>query len=835
MKTPILVALLCLSWAQASQAQTSRLLTVNYQNLVSKADLSYNEPVIRSEEGMPIGNGRMGTMVWTTPSALHFQINRVDLFCMGNNTRSFPKGHTDYSSGCGYMDINLVDYGDDVFCGKAFNQHLSVFEGLTTVKGNGIISRTIMWNNGDVMATELDDQRANPEAIAIDLRMLRYGVEYAAGMNYELASHHAIQVKTMDHVATSRLEIRDGRILLIQEFREGTFYSASAVAIGIAGRTSKATYYNEATVRLAAPPTRGKFTILAASATSYDQKEDVGGLALKQLDVAQPKSFDDLVKDTRTWWSDFWTKGFVHLHSADGVADEVEKNYTYYLYLMASCSRGTYMPRFCGILWGTNGDLRMWGSQYWWNNQGGYFNGFTPANRPELMKPVFLTYSRMFDSLSRAAREQWGSQGIWIPETCWFDGLEQVPHNLVAEMQDLYLVKKPWSERSRGFVDFAQDKNGLNSRWNWRFLTPGAVNSTRPGPPFAWTSHILSTTAKIAYLYWLNYAYSLDQGWLRSTGYPMIKGAAELYRNFPNLYKTPDGKYHIRYVNNLESNWGGSDTPEELSAMYEMMALAIRSSEILGVDADLRPRWQEVLDNLTPIPPTALEPGEYYDLCNVGTDDKALFGRVLAAYRRLNTNLNENTTLNVLSRMPIIAANLGLADDVKYLIPGEIRSVKRDNCDYAGCGESGTGPLRNRLMLREGPGAIEFERLGAAAHALQVALLQSVPPSPGKEPVNYIFPAWPKGWDAQFLLAARDAFLVSASVKQGQIEFVEFYSQKGGQCRVQNPWPDSQVTLYRDGKSAGDLSGKQLAFPTVSGEKLTLAPKGSALVEQAVQ
>jgi alpha-L-fucosidase 2 len=73
---------------------------------------------------MPIGNGRMGTLVWTTPSALHFQINRVDLSCMGNNTRSFPKGHTDYSSDCGYMDINVVDYGDDVFTGKAFNQHL---------------------------------------------------------------------------------------------------------------------------------------------------------------------------------------------------------------------------------------------------------------------------------------------------------------------------------------------------------------------------------------------------------------------------------------------------------------------------------------------------------------------------------------------------------------------------------------------------------------------------------------------------------------------------------------------------------------------------------------
>jgi len=37
----------------------------------------------------------------------------------------------------------------------------------------------------------------------------------------------------------------------------------------------------------------------------------------------------------------------VHLHSADGVADRVEENYTYYLYVMASSSRGKF-PEFRG-------------------------------------------------------------------------------------------------------------------------------------------------------------------------------------------------------------------------------------------------------------------------------------------------------------------------------------------------------------------------------------------------------------------------------------------------------------------------------------------------------
>ena len=151
------------------------------------------------------------------------------------------------------------------------------------------------------------------------------------------------------------------------------------------------------------------------------------------------------------------------------------------------------------------------------------------------------------------------------------------------------------------------------------------------------------------YLYWLHYAYSRDQDWLRTTGYPMIKGTAEFYRNFPNLYKTADGKYHIRCVNNPENKWVGSDAPEELSAMHEMLPIAIRASEILDLDADLRPRWKGVLDDLTPIPASALEHGEYYDLCNVGTEDKALFQRVKADYHERNPNVNEKTPVRVLS------------------------------------------------------------------------------------------------------------------------------------------------------------------------------------------
>ena len=115
-------------------------------------------------------------------------------------------------------------------------------------------------------------------------------------------------------------------------------------------------------------------------------------------------------------------------------------------------------------------------------------------------------------------------------------------------------------------------------------------------------THILSTTAKIAYLYWLRYDVSRDAAFLRDSAYPMLKGTVEFYRNFPNLKKEADGKYHIYHVNNHEGIWDAQDTQEDLSAILGITPLAIRASEILGVDADLGPLWHELVQNVAPLP-----------------------------------------------------------------------------------------------------------------------------------------------------------------------------------------------------------------------------------------
>ncbi len=292
------------------------------------------------------------------------------------------------------------------------------------------------------------------------------------------------------------------------------------------------------------------------------------------------------------------------MHSADGQADFVEANYTYFLYLMGSSSRGKYPPRFGGMLWYTNGDMRRWGSQYWWANTNAYYSNLMPANRLELMDPLFSMYSGMLDACALAAKQQWGSEGIYIPEITFFNGPEKLPDDIAAELQDLMLARKPFEERSAKFQWWSETKNRHNSRWN--FLGDGHwehghyVVPTKGAGIFGHCTHILSDAARIGNLYYQRYEFTQDQDWLRTRAYPIIKGAAEFYRNFPNVKKAADGKYHIYHVNNGESSWDTNDTPNEIAGMRSAFSGAIKVSKTLGVDAELRDKWQEMLDNLAP-------------------------------------------------------------------------------------------------------------------------------------------------------------------------------------------------------------------------------------------
>jgi hypothetical protein len=845
--------------AATADSGTPSLLDVNYRNLVSRADLVYDKPAPRSEAGIPVGNGRMGTLVWTTRTALRFQINRADVYANSCASNTFNERNNDYCGGCAYLDIDL---GADTFPASGFSQHLSLYDAALDIKASGVSSRILAWPTEDVLAAEINYQRPTASPVCISLRMLRYEAKSFGAQTEALAREHIVQVETRSHIAASQLSIRGDSIALTQEFREGAFCCKSAVVVKIAGRPVKAQIANESEVRLTTGAGAGSFHVLVSSAATFDEHEDVLAKAENQLAAAESKGFAALAQETSDWWHKFWSRSFVHLTSNDGEADFVEKYYTYFLYLMGASSRGKYPPKFNGMLWNTGGDLRTWGAQHWYANLSCYYEMLAAANRDELMDPMFTMYFGNFEVYATAARQQWGSQGIYIPETSYFDGLEKLPDEIAAEMRELYLMRKPWQQRSQAFLEYSRYKQPHSSRWNWiaktEWVNGRFVEEERGSGPYGNVTHILGSTAKIAYYFWRRYEYTLDRDWLARRAYPMLKGVAEFYRNFPNVTKESDGKYHIRYVNSNESVWGARDTDEDLSSMRGVFPTAIRASEILGVDVELRREWQEFLSNLTPLPtsndPDALKPDAYhgptvwvrgrkpavkagqglgpdgnsmpqwlFDLCNPESKDPA---RLEIAQNTLTTSLRQKpgpaTPVGLLSKVPIAAATLGRSEEIRYLIPNQMRGLPGPR-DTSG---RKTANLENRMSLREGPQALDAEALGRASEAMNLALLQSGPGEPGGDPVIRIAPALPKEWNAAFTLRARGGFLVTSRVENGRVAFVELRSEAGARCRLRNPWAQAQVTLYRDGRKAESFTDTLIEFDTRKGEQIVVVPAG---------
>lgn len=812
----------------------SEMLKVDFEKLVSKADLHYSSPVKRSEEGMPVGNGVMGSLVWTTPSALKMQINRVDVFPNDASSDNFFERHTDYCGGLGFVDFDFISESENIFSDSGFSQHLTCYNGLVTTTGKGFKAEVFTWTEKDIMAVRIFPSEEIPVTLLAKLRTLR-----------------PLTVKKGDHSAISRLRIEDNQLILKQEFTEEDFYCGSAISIGISDENAKAEISNENEVRFVVTPGEKPVTFFISTAASYNQEENLTDKVKSLNKEAKELGFDFMFKSSREWWKKFWEKSFVQLHSSDGVADMVEQNYTYFMYVMGSSSRGKIPPKFNGMLWTTGGDSRKWGNLFWGANQSCLYNGLFPANRSELMEPYFNMYSNMYESSVVAARQQWGSKGIFIPETVGFSGLPELPEEIADEMRALLLVEKSWENRSEQFKNYAHTKMPFLSRWNQKtdvgWKDGVWVHGDKGGGAFGHVTHIFSRGAKIAYQFWMEYEYTKDKQWLKERAYPMIKGVAEFYRNFPNLKKDQNGVYNIHHVNDNESVWDAKNTVEEISAIRGIFPVAIKAAEILNTDMELQESWKEIYNNLAPLsistdieedsskeplrwikalPPVVrgnyssspdpnTMPVWFFDLCNLESENQEVLKIANSTFDSYFRNgINSGTRVNVLSKLPMAGSILGRSESTRYLIPNQINTAE-------------TEVLANRMTLREGFQTTGVQRLGRVADALHLALFQSAPSEPGGKPVIRVFPAWPDNWDASFTLLGRGNFLITSSIQNNSVEFIEIKSLAGEICFVRNPWPDDMVSLYVGGIEIKSFTGEMIKFSTSQKGNYILVKKGS--------
>ncbi|NQU62909.1 MAG: hypothetical protein HQ517_01300 [SAR324 cluster bacterium] len=350
---------------------------------------------------------------------------------------------------------------------------------------------------------------------------------------------------------------------------------------------------------------------------------------------------------------------------------------------------------------------------------------------------------------------------------------------------------------------------------------------------------------------WWRYRYTDDTDWLRTHAYPLLRETVEFYRHLVKRGK--DGRYHIYGTNVHEQFWGVKDGIMDLAAIRGTAPLAIKAARILEVDEELCVKWKELLDNLVSYP-MGSDP-ESAALTNgvLASDVWAAghLGEVDGDHNSEDSWFNpvfpfEDWTLE--TRDPetdrIVWKALDLAPRLSSILNGQSCTTAIRTpivCSRAGRGEklpsvlmsyyAAFSPLENGLSLFESPQDISSEHLGCISMTVQEGLLQSVSARPGEPEVINVLPAWPKEWDASFRLLARGGFLVTAAVRNGEVEFVEIESRFGDSCRLRNPWKRPCI-LMEIGGAAQELSSDILCFETRRDRSYRVLPKGRPTPKQ---
>lgn len=524
--------------------------------------------------------------------------------------------------------------------------------------------------------------------------------------------------------------------------------------------------------------------LIAVAVLSHHDAEDPLAEALRLVHDA-PEMRQDLWDEHEAWWHGWWRACFLT------IPDRWLENLFYVeMYQLACSSRPGSLPITLQGLWTADGVMPPWSGDYHldMNVQESYWPVYA-SNHLDAGLPLYETFSQCLPRWREQCRSFFG-----------FDGL----HSGCA--------LGPGGERIYGYhgVEF------------W----PGNV---------AWLAHH----------YWLHWRYSRDEEFLRVYALPIMRGAMATYMNL--LEEGADGRLHIPLGYSPE--WGeGSITryaPDpacDLALIRWLGAALVEATEVLGVTDPEHGRWLDTPARLADLPTgdggiqvTAHDPlfeshrhhSHLMAIHPLGTlhveQDAAARDLIDASITRLIREGHGRWTGWSWPWASLIASRAGLGN-MAYELLRQYRAFVTANSFHI----NGDPRVFGLTHARYSP--MTLEAGFAAAAAIMEMLLQSWGGT------IRVFPTVPDCWgDAYFEdLRAEGAFLVSALRRKGEVRWVRVGSEVDGPCRVLNPWPERGVTARAEDERI-TMTGERLTWATRAGREYLLFPSDRPPAKEELQ
>ena len=515
---------------------------VDMADYLKKHDVVFHSPQIEGYEGLPFGNGDIGGMVWTDDTSVKVQINKSDLWVKADEEdnlllRSLAQISIDFMCPC--FEYTSLD---------SFEARLSLGQGTITYKVDTAFTK--------IKVEIIADQKKN----ALIMHIVKHDCDYhgKAYVDFNIERYgsraypywyNRLSRDTKSGLGNAESFIQEDMVGIFEPFSDKDEMSCAAIASVISDGARAYRKINDRHGKIEITYDNGyaDFYIVISTVSSLDI-----GSSDKQNLIKECKSILSLVKsdlatvykDNLEYWCDYWNRSMISMDSEDKELskklDYIENLYYIHQYMLACGSRGKYPLAFNAGTFTWNRDIRQWVNPHHWNTHPQYMSSDC-ANRPEIMKPYFRTYSNMETVLRERTRKHFGIEGITLAEKHDFNG------------------------RCISFL---------------KAFTPAM---------------------QIGMIYWFHFQYNKDISFLKNQAYSFISGCADFYTNYAT-YNEKDGCYDIYPAAPCECAQGEDyrNNAVDLCMSRAILDAAVQASEILDFDKDKRIRWQNLLDNIAP-------------------------------------------------------------------------------------------------------------------------------------------------------------------------------------------------------------------------------------------
>lgn len=327
-----------------------------------------------------------------------------------------------------------------------------------------------------------------------------------------------------------------------------------------------------------------------------------------------------------------------------------------------------------------------------------------------------------------------------------------------------------------------------------------------------------------------SYEYTMDRENLKLL-YPILKRSINYYINV--MEKGSDGKYHLPYTYSPEYPKGITrDANYDLSVLKWGAKTLIYINKELGLKDELLPKWQDIVNNLTPYPQDELG-------YRIGRDaDFSIshrhYSHLLQVYPIYDVNWDQVENRAIIKKtLDQWEKNSGSWRGYSYTGSGSIYAMMGNgNKTHQLLNEmmKGRFSIKPNTMYTEAGPVIETPL--SAVTTMNEMLLQSW------NGVVRVFPAVPDDWKGASFdkLLAKGAFEVSAVRENGKTQFIKIKSLAGQPLLVKTDW---SVPIKTTGNRVFKITQKEDGIVTVDlkkGEEVILytGVKPSSFVINAI-